>query len=43
MSMIARFVQVTPALLQKLLDDPESVEELFNDEGPGALPMAAAM
>jgi hypothetical protein len=41
MSMIARFVQVAPALLEKLLDDPESVEELFNDdEGPGALPMA---
>src|ERR1700738_5641351 len=41
MSMIARFVRVTPALLQKLLDDPESVEELFNDEGPGAAPAAA--
>jgi hypothetical protein len=41
MSMIARFVQVAPALLEKLLDDPESVEELFNDEGPGPLPMAA--
>jgi len=41
MSMIARFVQVTPALLQKLLGDPESVEELFNDEGPGAAPAAA--
>ena len=41
MSMIARFVQVAPDLLEKLLDDPESVEALFNDEGPGAVPMAA--
>jgi len=41
MSMIARFVQVAPALLAKLLDDPESVEELFNDARPEPLPMAA--
>jgi hypothetical protein len=41
MSMIARFVQVAPSLPEKLLDEPESVEELFNDEGPGPLPMAA--
>jgi hypothetical protein len=43
MSMIARFVQVKPALLKTLLDDPGSVEGIFENEGAGALPAAAAM
>jgi len=45
MSMIARFVQIKPAQLKALLDDPESVESIFeeaSDEGSGALPTAAA-
>ena len=46
MSMIARFVQIKPAQLKTLLDDPESVESVFqeasDDEGSGALPPAAA-
>jgi Domain of unknown function (DUF1877) len=46
MSMIARFVQIKPAQLKALLDDPESVESVFqeasDDEGSGALPPAAA-
>jgi len=45
MSMIARFVQIKPAQLKALLDDPESVESIFeeaSDEGSGALPPAAA-
>ncbi len=32
MSMIARFVQIQPGLLQDLLEDPSSVESLFEDE-----------
>ena len=44
--MIARFVQIKPAQLKVLLDDPESVESVFqeasDDEGAGALPPAAA-
>lgn len=36
MSMIARFVQLKPAQLKALLDDPESVESVFTDEGAGA-------
>ena len=44
--MIARFVQIKPAELKALLDDPESVESVFqeasDDEGSGALPPAAA-
>ena len=32
MSMIARFVQVQPSLLQDLLEDPSSVETLFEDQ-----------
>ena len=43
MSMIARFVQIKPALLKKLLDDPDSVESIFEKEGAGAQPAAAAM
>jgi len=43
MSMVARFVQIKPALLKKLLDDPDSVESIFENEGAGALPAAAAM
>jgi hypothetical protein len=39
MSMIARFVQVRPALLKTLLDDPSSVESVFEDE---AAPVLAA-
>src|SRR5258708_37897510 len=46
MSMIARFVQIKPAQLKVLLDDPESVESVFqeasDDQGSGALPPAAA-
>jgi len=41
MSMIARFVQVKPALLKTLLDDPASVESIFEDESAGAAPAAA--
>ena len=41
MSMIARFVQVKPALLKTLLDDPASVESILEDEGAGAAPAAA--
>ncbi len=40
MSMIARFVQIQPALLQSLLDDPSSVESMF-DEQPAEIPAAA--
>src|SRR5215472_4880995 len=32
MSMIARFVQVQPSLLQDLLEDPSSVESMFEDQ-----------
>jgi hypothetical protein len=41
MSMIARFVQIKPAVLKTLLDDPASVESIFEDEGAGAAPAAA--
>jgi len=42
MSMIARFVQIKPAELKALLDDPESVESVFEESGgAGALSSAA--
>jgi hypothetical protein len=40
MSMIARFVQVKPAVLKTLLDDPSSVESVF-ENGAAAVPAAA--
>src|SRR5437870_5339501 len=40
MSMIARFVQVTPVRMRQLLDDPDTVESLFDDEP--ATPLASA-
>jgi hypothetical protein len=43
MSMIARFVQIKPALLKKLLDDPDSVESIFENESGAGMPAAAAM
>ena len=42
MSMIARFVQIKPAELKALLDDPESVESVFEDGGAGGISPAAA-
>jgi hypothetical protein len=43
MSMIARFVQIKPTMLKTLLDHPDSVESVFENEGAGAQPAAAAM
>jgi Domain of unknown function (DUF1877) len=43
MSMIARFVQIKPALLKKLLDDPDSVEGVFENEGAAGMPAAGVM
>jgi hypothetical protein len=43
MSMIACFVQIKPAELKALLDDPESVENIFEEEGAGGIsPVSSA-
>jgi len=41
-SMIARFVQITPAELKELLDDPESIESVFEGGDAGGISPAAA-
>ncbi|HTQ25427.1 MAG TPA: YfbM family protein [Candidatus Binataceae bacterium] len=41
MSMIARFVQIKPSELKALLDDPESIESVFEDDGAGGISPAA--
>lgn len=38
MSMMGRFVQVSPARLKQLIDDPSEVEELFSDQAGQAMP-----
>ena len=38
MSMMGRFVQVSPARLKQLIDDPSEVEELFSDQAAQAMP-----
>jgi hypothetical protein len=43
MSMIARFVQIKPADLKAFIEDPESIESVFEDGGAGGTsPTAAA-
>lgn len=43
MSMMGRFVSVSPDQLQEILDDPEQVEELFKPDARAATQIATKL